>query len=88
MQQKTFTMHKSEKTIQDLVHNEPVIYRSILFAQKAQVSVGAKHQKGISCNPRKRGNERITIIHLPTLYTALSSILIKLGWLYILYWRI
>lgn len=42
-------MHKSEKTIQNPVYNEPVIYRSILFAQKAQVSVGAKHQKGISC---------------------------------------
>lgn len=42
----------------DLVHNEPVIYRAILFAQKAQVSVGTESRKGISCNPRTdRGNE-------------------------------
>lgn len=34
------------------VHNEPVIYQGILFAQKAQVSAAAKHQKGNSCNPR------------------------------------
>lgn len=52
MPQKTFTMIISE-AIQDPVHNEPMIYRSILFAQKAQVSVRAKHQKGISCNPRR-----------------------------------
>lgn len=37
----------------NLIYNEPVIYRAILFAQKAQVSVEAKHQKGISCNPRR-----------------------------------
>lgn len=52
----------------DLVHNEPVIYRAILFAQKAQVSVGTERRKGISCNPRaERGNAALA--HLLLTYT-------------------
>lgn len=45
----------------DRVHNEPVIYRAILFAQKAQVSV------------ERRAERALRVIRVPTVGTSTCS---------------